>query len=167
MMRRILVAPVAGVLICLVLAGCTDPGASACDNANRDITLGNLAGNSMSGSYAACVNDLKSELQGLRLQSRSLQAEAARLNAAAASMDGERRAAAQRLARLNAEQARLMQEISTARSDASSPRVRQVLAEEQRLRRDIQAQGQGADPDVAQRLSERQMALNRLARETL
>lgn len=150
-----------------LIAGCTEPGASACANANRAVTLGNLAGNSMSGSYTQCVADLGAELQGLRLQSRSLQAEAARLNVHAATLDGERRASAQRLAALNTEQAAIMQRLSTARSGAQDARMREVLGTEQQLRQDIAAQGQGIDAAASRRLAERQVALNRLAQQAL
>lgn len=155
----------------VLLGACTDPEATACANANRDVTLANLAGNTLSGSYERCLSDLRAELVGLQLEARGLDVEATRLDAQAASLGGERRAAAQRLARLHAEQAELMRRIgeegrSTAADDA---RVNRIIREERRLRSEITGRrGSGGVDDVtADRILRRQQALNDLARQTL
>lgn len=155
----------------LGLAACVDPNASACTTANRDINLANLAGNSLSGAYDQCLSDLRSELAGLQLQSRLYESEAARLNAQAASLDGERRAAAQRLSEVNARQAALMREIGSedASGRSSDSQLQSLLSQEEALRRDIEQQNRtgGADEATANRLLERQQRLNGLAQQIL
>ncbi|WP_341213448.1 hypothetical protein [uncultured Limimaricola sp.] len=156
-----------GTAALALLAACTDPGANACANANRDITLVNLAGNSLSGSYANCVADLEGELAALRLESRRLSAEAARLEAQAARLDGERRSAAQRLSQITARQAELSQQI--ADTDAGRSGLGDLVSRDAALRAEIDraAANDGVDEATANRLLEQQLQLNTLARQIL
>ncbi|WP_342078203.1 hypothetical protein [Yoonia sp. SS1-5] len=161
-----------GIVAAFVLTGlaaCTDPNQDACGNANRSASLGNLAGNALSGSYGDCIDSLQQELQGLRLEGRQLEAEASRLNSLSASLSGERRAAAQRLASLNAEQANLVSQIAQAgqSGNASEAQVQSVINQERNLRSDIASAGDGVDPDTAALLERRQAELDQLALDLL
>ena len=93
-------------LATLVLAACAPAhrGGDPCAAANRDINLFSLVGNSASGAYDKCLDDLRIELARARLRATGLRAEAARLESEAATLEGERAAAARRLAAANARQ---------------------------------------------------------------
>jgi chromosome segregation ATPase len=161
----------AATAVAVLLAACTDPGTSACETANRDITLGNLMQNSATGAYDRCLTDLRSELSGLQLQARTLDAEAVRLNTQAAGLDGERRAAAQRLASLNTAQADIMRQIATAgpASGASDTQVQTLVNREAQLRSAIAAQNStgGVDSSTANELLLQQQQLNLLAQQIM
>lgn len=153
------------LLAALGLSACVDSSLDACGNANRDVNIVTLAGNTVARTYEQCIADLRTELQTLRLEAAALDAEAARLNAQAAALDGERRTAAQRLATLNAQQAALARQISQAQVEEAS--VPALVQQERQLRSDIAAQGEGVDAGEAEALRARQQELNRLALELL
>lgn len=126
---------------------CAPLPADNCTAANRDITFSNMVSNEVSGSYEGCLNDLRSTLQRLRLESRALQVRANELNAQATTLDGQRAENARRMAHLNAEQARLMQNIGDAESarNVNEGELRNVLQQERALR----ARVESANPDDA------------------
>lgn len=151
-----------------LLAACTDQNLDSCGNANRSVSLGNLAGNVVSGSYSDCIDSLQQELDALRLEGRQLQAEEARLRALSATLSGEERAAATRLASLNATQARLVARISEAgRSSANENEVARAVAEERRLRDQIQRAQNGVDQGTADSIAQRQRNLDQLTLDLL
>ena len=129
------------------LAACDPVPADNCAAANRDITFGNLISNEVSGSYEGCLTDLRATLQRLRLESRALQFRANELHTQAAALDGQRAANTRRLANLNAEQARLMQNIGDAESarNVNEAELRNILQQERALRSEVE----GATPDDA------------------
>lgn len=161
------ILPAMGGAALLLVAACTDPNASACETANRDISFVNLAGNSLSGSYAACVEDLEGELAALRLEARRLSAEAARLDALGAGLDGERRDAAHRLAQITARQSELAGQIAAVGAGTSG--LDGLVESEAALRAEIDRAGaaDGVDEATANRLLEQQMQLNALALQVL
>jgi len=124
----------------LTLTGCMQTPKDNCTAANRDITFGNLFNNSVNGRYDACLNDLQRELDALRLEANVLQAEAQSLNAEAARLSGERQTNARRLAHMNAEQAQLMRQLSSASEDrrVNEAELRAVLRQQEALREQLQ-----------------------------
>ena len=160
-------ATAAGLAL-LVLAACNPAhrGGDPCAAANRDISLFSLVGNSASGVYDKCLDDLRSELARARLRATGLRAEAARLESEAATLEGERAAAARRLAAANARQVAALRRVEEAREtrDVDRARLRDVLAREASLAQELEAlnrSGGGVDADRAERLKRAQEELNR------
>lgn len=150
------------------LTACTDQNLDACGNANRDVNLANLAGNAISGSDTQCIANLQQELNTLRLEGRLLQAEESRLRQLSASLSGEERAAAERLARLNATQSELAARIASRGSNTSNDaNVARVLSEERSLRTELERGGNGIDTQTAAALAQRQRQLDQLTLDLL
>ncbi len=142
--------PLAATVALALLAACAQPGADNCDQANRSINFVNLLANSVSGSYDACLDDLRGDLAAARLRARSLEAEAQNLRAEEARLSGERRRAAGRLAALNERQAAAVSRLTEASADREVERaaLEQALAQERQTSAalaDQNIQG-GADP---------------------
>lgn len=163
MKSHLAIAPVAALLV----AACTDPNLDACGNANRDVNLGNLVGNTVSGSFNQCIDDLQQELNSLRLEGRQLQIEEARLRGISTGLSGEERAAAERLANLNATQAALVARIAQSGSAAEDSSLNRVLVEERNLRSALAQEGNGIDAAAAEDLARRQRALDQLTLDLL
>ena len=144
-----------------VLCGCTSPGPdAACTAANRPITLGTLYSNSLSGTYDACLDQLRTELAALRLTAREMDARAAELNRQTASASAVRAADERRLAAVTAEQADIARSISglAETRTVNERELRQVLDEESRLRDQIAALD-GPSQEQAAEIADRQAAL--------
>ncbi|MDB4111173.1 hypothetical protein N9571_01250 [Yoonia sp.] len=156
---------VAGVIL---LSACTASNADSCSKANREISLGNLAGNVLSGAYEDCIDRLQQDLNALRLEGRQLQGEALRLDTLSASLSGEERSAATRLAELNATQAELVARIAQAsEAGASEAQIERLVSAESALRRQIGSSGDGVDPATAEAIAQRQRNLNQLTLDLL
>lgn len=114
----------------LVLIACTDPSGDPCTTANRDITLGNMLGSSLSGSYGDCLADMRGELAAIRLENSELRARADRLRRESASLSAEE-------TRLLAREASLRREIDAlSRTDDPDPaEVRRVRERQRELNR--------------------------------
>ena len=161
------VAFAAGVpALALVLSACapTNQG-DPCGAASREIDLFVLLGNTTSGAYDACLDELRDELARARLRARVLQGEAVRLEAEAADLEGERAAAARRLAAANTRQAGVLARLEMAREARSvdRARLRDVLAQEAELSRELEElnRGSGVDAVDAERLENEQEELIR------
>lgn len=159
---RLLASGLAGIV---VLSSCAAPGGDPCAQANRNVNLGTLIGNSVSGSYGACLTSMQGELSALRLEASSLRSQAGALNAQAAQLDGERQAAARRLAAINAEQAQLLDRIAAAGATAPEAQASSAVAEANAVNREIEVLNDsgGADSAAAAEIRARQERLNRLA----
>jgi len=110
-LRPILAVPVAAAFLSACMATSGDP----CADAERDVDLFTLLDNSLSGTYDACLGDLRDDLARARLRARVLQGEADRLEAEAEALEGEHAEAVRRLAALNARQAGALNRLEEAR----------------------------------------------------
>ena len=159
-------AAVAG-LAALLLAACgpAHRGDDPCATANRDINLFSLLGNTASGAYDKCLDDLRSELARARLRATGLRAEARRLEAEAATLEGERAAAARRLADANARQVAAFRRVEAAKASQAVDRARlqDVLAREATLSQELHQinRSGGIDAARAAQLQREQEGLNR------
>ena len=159
LLRHILAVPLTAAFLSACMATSGDP----CADAERDVDLFTLLDNSLSGTYDACLNDLRDDLARARLRARVLQGEADRLEAEAGALEGERAEAARRLAELNARQADALTRLDDAREgqvidhlvlDDVLKREQELASELERLNRDG-----GIDPAEAQRLEHEQSDL--------
>ena len=136
-LRHVLAVPVAAAFVsaCMVTSG--DP----CADAERDIDLFTLLDNSLSGTYDACLDDLRDDLARARLRARVLQGEADRLEAEAEALEGERAEAARRLAGLNARQADALNRLEEAKEGQTVDQfvLDDVLRREQELASELEA----------------------------
>ena len=136
-----------------------------CTSASRDINIFSLLDNSASGTYDACLDDLRDKLTRLRLRTRLLQGEAARLRAEAGNLEGERAAAAQRLAAANARQAAAFARLEAAREsrDVDRAKLRDVLSRAEELAQELDELNRAGRVDSArgQRLKQEQEELFR------
>lgn len=163
--KKIPAVSVAGVIL---LSACTDSNLDSCSNANREINLGTLAGNALSGAYEDCIDTLQQDLNALRLEGRQLQGESLRLNTMSASLSGEERSAATRLAVLNATQAELIARITqVSEAGASEAQIERLVSEESVLRRQIGSSGNGIAQATADAIAQRQRNLNQLTLDLL
>lgn len=132
-----------GAVVCVVaVCSCATPqGEAACTAANRKVTIGSLLSNTLSGSYDACLNELRRDLAALHLEGRLLEAEAQRLSAEAEAAEAERQTALQRVADLLLEQAALAQQLAELDEDVttSQAELESILAGEQALRERLSA----------------------------
>ena len=157
----------AASLAALILAACVPAHTEAdpCAAANRDINLFSLLGNTTSGVYDKCLDDLRSELARARLRARGLQAEARRLEAEAATLQGERAAAARRLAAVNVRQVATLRRVESAKTSQAvdQARLRDVLAREAALAQELEQLNlnTGIGATQADRLQRKQEGLNR------
>ena len=136
-----------------------------CAAANRDVNLFSLLGNSMSGTYDKCLEELRDKAARVRLHARLLRGEAARLEAEAAKLEGERAAAARRLAAANARQADTLRRLEAAKESRSVDRekLQDVLAQGEKLARQLDELNRtsGVNTAQAERLKREQKELNR------
>lgn len=149
----------------IVLAACAAPSGDPCASANSDVNLATLIGNSVSGSYEQCLSSMRAELQSLRLEAANLRQQASTLERQAALLDGEQRAATARLASLNTEQARLLDQIAAAESSATDAQIQSAVSEANTLNRQVESlnrSGTASDAEAAE-IRARQQRLNRLA----
>lgn len=132
MMRILVPATVVAALGVATLPAATS-GDDPCADANRKVGLFVLLSNTTSGTYDACLDDLRDRVARARLRARMLQREAARLQAEAENLEGERANAARRLAALNARQSDMLRRLDAAKEshDVDSARLKEVLAEEE------------------------------------
>ena len=154
---------VAAALALTASACVTTTPQDPCAAAGRDVDLLVLLGNTTSGAYDACLEDLRGELARARLRARVLQGEADRLEAEAASLEGERAEAARRLAEANARQADALARLDAAERahTVDQRKLRDVLAREEALAReleDLNRQG-GMEAAEAERLQREQEEL--------
>lgn len=137
------------VAVALVLAACA-PAADPCARANQPVNIFTLLANTTTGSYDACLDDLRGDLAAAQLRATTLRAQAAALEAEAARLDGERRAAAERLAAINQRQAAAVARITALDRSRAVERAAldQVLATERDVSGQIADQNatRGADP---------------------
>ena len=145
----------------LAAAACAPPpGADPCEAANREVNLFSLWGNTATGVYDACLEDLRGELARAQLRVRVLQGEATRLDAEAASLEGERAEAARRLAAANRRHSEVLARLDAAREGQNVDRARlnEVLAREDNLARELEALNRegAASAEEADRLSREQ-----------
>ena len=154
------------VSLSMVAASCgTTTPDDPCAAAGRQVDLFVLLGNSASGAYDACLDDLRGELARARLRARMLQGEADRLESEAASLEGERAAAARRLAAANARQAEALARLEGAREahPVDQRRLRDVLARQEALTRELEDLNRrgGIEAAEAERLQREQTELER------
>ncbi|MCE2520599.1 MAG: hypothetical protein J4G15_12435 [Alphaproteobacteria bacterium] len=158
-LRPILAVPVAAAFLSACMATSGDP----CADAERDVDLFTLLDNSLSGTYDACLGDLRDDLARARLRARVLQGEADRLEAEAEALEGERAEAARRLAALNARQADALNRLEQARQGQVVDQLvlDDVLEREQELASELEVLNRdgGIDPAEAQRLEREQSDL--------
>ena len=145
----------------LATASCAPPpGADPCDAANREVNLFTLWGNTATGIYDACLEDLQDELARAQLRVRVMQGEAARLEAEAAGLEGERAEAARRLAAANRRHVEVLARLEAAREGQNVDRTRldEVLAREDQLAQELEALNREgvASAEEADRLSREQ-----------
>lgn len=163
--KKIFAVSVAGGIL---LSACTDSNLDSCGNANREINLGTLADNALSGSYEDCIDTLQQDLNALRLEGRQLQGEALRLNTLSASLSGEERSAATRLADLNATQAELIARITqVSEAGGSEAQIERLVSEERVLRSQIGSGANGVDQATTDAIAQRQRNLNQLTLDLL
>lgn len=159
MCHRVTVA----VLLLAIPVGCAPPAPeTACAAANRPITLGSLYTNSLSRTYDACLDQLRTELAALRLSAREMEARVAQLNKESSVASAQRAAAERRLAAMTAEQAEIARSITgLAETRAVNEReLRRILDEESRLRGQI-TNLEEPTPAQAREIADRQEALRR------
>ncbi len=158
-LRRVLAVPVAAAFLSACMATSSDP----CADAERDVDLFTLLDNSLSGTYDACLDDLRDDLARARLRARVLQAEADRLEVEAEALEGERAEAARRLAGLNARQVEALNRLEEAKEGKSVDQLvlDDVLTREQELASELEALNRngGIDTAEAQRFEREQSDL--------
>lgn len=154
-----------GFVSVLMVSACSEPGGDPCASANRDVNLGTLIGNSASGNYSQCLTSMRAELAALQLEASNLRQQASALSAQASQLDGERRAATQRLAAINAEQARLLDQIASSGTSASEAQAQNAVSEANAVNQQIEALNSTGTASTAQaaEIRARQERLNRLA----
>ncbi len=159
LLRHILAVPLTAAFLSACMATSGDP----CADAERDVDLFTLLDNSLSGTYDACLGDLRDDLARARLRVRVLQGEADRLEAEAGTLEGERAEAARRLAELNARQAAALTRLEDAREGQVVDHLvlDDVLKREQELASELETLNRdGAiDSAEAQRLEDEQSDL--------
>ena len=156
---RIVAVPVAAAFLSACMATTGDP----CADAERNVDLFTLLDNSLSGTYDACLDDLREDLARARLRARVLQGEADRLEAEAEALEGERAEAARRLAGLNSRQADALNRLEEAKEGQA---VDQLLLDDV-LKRELELAGElealnrdgGIDSTEAQRFEREQSDL--------
>ncbi len=158
-LRRVLAVPLAAGLLSACMATSGDP----CADAERDVNLFTLLDNSLSGSYGACLDDLRDDLARARLRARVLQGEADRLEAESETLEGERAEAALRLAGLNARHADALNRLEEAREGQTVDQLvlDDVLEREQELASELEALNLdgGVGSEAAQRFEDEQSDL--------
>ena len=159
LLRHILAVPVTAAFLSACMATSGDP----CADAERDVNLFSLLDNSLSGTYDACLDDLRDDLARARLRARVLQGEADRLEAVAEALEGERAEAARRLAGLNARQVDALSRLGEAREGQAVDQLvlDDVLRREQELASELEALNRdgGIDSVEARRLEREQTDL--------
>lgn len=159
LLRHILAVPVTAAFLSACMATSGDP----CADAERDVNLFSLLDNSLSGTYDACLDDLRDDLARARLRARVLQGEADRLEAEAEALEGEHAEAARRLAGLNARQVDALSRLEEAREGQAVDQLvlDDVLRREQELASELEALNRdgGIDSVEAQRLEREQTDL--------
>ena len=159
LLRHILAVPVTAAFLSACMATSGDP----CADAERDVNLFSLLDNSLSGTYDACLDDLRDDLARARLRARVLQGEADRLEAEAEALEGERAEAALRLAGLNARQVDALSRLEEAREGQAVDHLvlDDVLRREQELASELETLNRdgGIDSVEAQRLEREQTDL--------
>lgn len=159
LLRHILAVPVTAAFLSACMATSGDP----CADAERDVNLFSLLDNSLSGTYDACLDDLRDDLARARLRARVLQGEADRLEAEAEALEGERAEAARRLAGLNARQVDALSRLEEAREGQAVDHLvlDDVLRREQELASELETLNRdgGIDSVEAQRLEREQTDL--------
>ena len=159
LLRHILAVPVTAAFLSACMATSGDP----CADAERDVNLFSLLDNSLSGTYDACLDDLRDDLARARLRARVLQGEADRLEAEAEALEGERAEAARRLAGLNARQVDALSRLEEAREGQAVDQVvlDDVLRREQELASELEALNRDGEIDSveARRLEREQTDL--------
>ncbi len=157
--RHIVAAPVAAAFLSACMATTGDP----CTDADRNVDLFMLLDNSLSGTYDACLDDLRDDLARARLRARVLQGEADRLEAEAEVLEGERAEAARRLGELNARQAAALNRLEEAREGRAVDQLvlNEVLDREQALADELESHNRDGGIDVieAQRFERQQSDL--------
>lgn len=133
----------------LTLAGCQTTSsqiqADPCAAANARITLGNLARNSAGDAYGKCLNELRTELASARFRARELEIQATDLEAQSASLNGERKQAALRLAKVKKQQAALASRLAALKDakQLDEQKAKKLVAQEERLSGKISDNNQG------------------------
>jgi hypothetical protein len=133
----------------LTLAGCQTTSsqiqADPCAAANARITLGNLARNSAGDAYGKCLNELRTELASARFRARELEIQATDLEAQSASLNGERKQAALRLAKVKKQQAALASRLAALKDakQIDEQKAQKLIAQEERLSGKISGNNQG------------------------
>lgn len=159
LLRHILAVPVIAAFLSACMATSGDP----CTDAERDVNLFSLLDNSLSGTYDACLDDLRDDLARARLRARVLQGEADRLEAEAEALEGERAEAARRLAGLNARQVDALSRLEEAREGQAVDQLvlDDVLRREQELASELETLNRdgGIDSVEARRLEREQTDL--------
>ena len=159
LLRHIVAVPVTAALLSACMATSGDP----CADAERDVELFALLDNSLSGTYDACLDDLRDDLARIRLRARVLQGEADRLEAEAGALEGERAEAVRRLAGLNARQSDALSRLEGAREGQVVDQLvlDDVLEREQQLASELEALNRdgGVDSAEARRLEREQSDL--------
>ncbi len=159
LLRHILAVPVTAAFLSACMATSGDP----CADAERDVNLFSLLDNSLSGTYDACLDDLRDDLARARLRARVLQGEADRLEAEAEALEGERAEAARRLAGLNARQVDALSRLEEAREGQAVDQVvlDDILRREQELASELEALNRDGEIDSveARRLEREQTDL--------
>ena len=156
----------ATIALALGVAACAaTPQGNPCGAANRGINLSVLFENSTSGTYDACLDDLRDKVARARLRARILQGQAARLEAESEKLEGERAAAARRLAAANARQARAFERLEAANEsqNVDSARLEEVISQAEKLAQELEALNRtnGANVAQAERLEREQEDLHR------
>lgn len=148
LLRHIVALPVAAVFLSACMATTGDP----CADAERDIDLFTLLDNSLSGTYDACLDDLRDDLARVRLRATVLQGEADRLAEEAEALERERAEAALRLAELNARQADALNRLEDAREGQAVDQLvlNDVLESEQELANELESLNQDGGIDAAE-----------------
>ena len=158
-LRHVLVVPEAAAMLSACMATTGDP----CADAERNVDLFTLLDNSLSGTYDACLDDLREDLARARLRARVLQGEADRLEAEAEALEGEHAEAARRLAGLNSRQADALNRLEEAKEGQAVDQLLldDVLKREQELAGELEALNRdgGIDSVEAQRLEREQSDL--------
>ena len=158
-LRHVLPVPLVAVLLSACIATSGDP----CADAERDVNLFTLLDNSLSGTYDACLDDLRDDLARARLRARILQGEADRLEAESETLEGERAEAVLRLAGLNARQADALNRLEEAREGQTVDQLvlDDVLEREQDLASELEVLNRngGIDSAEAQRFEDEQSDL--------
>ncbi len=156
--------PPLSTVAALALVACAQGTADPCATANAPISFANLLSASASGSYDRCLDLMREDLAIARLEARQMENRAAALRAESQRLDGERAAAARRLAELNERHAQAVAELerTSAERVVQQRELEALLAEERRLRAEVQALndgGSGATASEAQAIEQRQQRL--------